>query len=102
MCRSEGASSSQSASQTHEMSRPSAVLSFSTPNRSSCSPSSASVRSTSLAPAGFLTSRIDVGRPPRSSVSARPNAGATARSPAAIASSGAPRARQSAAAPSAL
>ena len=52
------ASSSKSASQIQETSRPSAILSLSTPSRS-CSPgSSASVRSTSLAPAGFLTSRI--------------------------------------------
>ena len=58
-----GASSSQSASQTHDTSRPSAMRSLRMPNRSSPSPSSASVRSTSLAPAGFLTSRMDVGAP---------------------------------------
>ena len=56
--RTRPASSSKSASQIQDTSRPSAMLSLSTPSRS-CSPgSSASVRSTSLAPAGFLTSRI--------------------------------------------
>ena len=71
-------STSQSASHTQETSRPSAMRSLSTPRRSSSPPSSASVRSTSLAPAGFLTSRIEGRRPARSSVSARPKAGATA------------------------
>ena len=97
-----GATVSQSASHTHETSRPSAMRSLRTPKRSSAPPSSASVRRTSFAPAGFLTSRIEVGRPSRSIVSARPKAGSTAPRPAAIVGSSTPSERQSAAAPSAL
>ena len=77
-CTSRGARApaitSKSASHTQEMSRPSAILSLRTAS-TSCSPgSSASVRSTSLAPAGFLTSRIARSRPAICTVSARPNA----------------------------
>ncbi len=62
--RTRSAMNSKSASHTHETSWPSAVRSLSTA-KTSCSPSSsASVRSTSLAPAGFLTSRIASSRPP--------------------------------------
>ena len=39
------------------------------------------MRSTSLAPAGFLTSRIRISRPPTCTVSARPNAAFVACSP---------------------
>ena len=67
-------SSSKSASQIHETSRPSAILSFSAIQRSSAPSSSVSVRSTSFAPAGFFTSRIDTGRPPTGIVSTRPKA----------------------------
>ena len=61
------ASSSKSASQIQETSRPSAMRSFSASQRSmpaaAPSLSSASVRSTSFAPAGFLISRIETGLP---------------------------------------
>src|SRR4051812_3069352 len=101
-CRTRPARTSKSASQTQLTSRPWATLSLRIASRS-CSPgSSGSVRRTSLAPAGFWTSRTDRSRPPSRTVSARPNAGETASSPAATSSSEAPSAMASAAAPSAL
>ena len=57
--RTRPASSSKSASQIQETSRPSAIRSLSASQRSSRPSSSISVRSTSFAPAGFLTSRIE-------------------------------------------
>ena len=68
------ARSSKSASQIQETSRPSAIRSLRASQRSSEPSSSVSVRSTSLAPAGFLTSRIDSSRSPTAIVSTRPNA----------------------------
>ena len=64
--------------------------------RRSCSPGSrTSVRSTSFAPAGFFTSRIDRSRAARRTVSARPKAGATASRPAIdVVERGAERERQ--------
>ena len=62
--RTRPASSSKSASQIQDTSRPSAMLSLSTPSRSWRPGSSVSVRSTSFAPAGFLTSRIRSSRGP--------------------------------------
>ena len=98
----ESASSSKSASQIQETSRPSAIRSLRAIQRSS-SPSPASrrsVRSTSLAPAGFLIRRIESSASSIGIVSTRPNAarislsatpirsGATpSRNPAAIAAS---------------
>ena len=67
-------SSSKSASQIQDTSRPSAIRSLRASQRSSESSSSVSVRSTSLAPAGFLIRRIDSSRPPTAIVSTRPNA----------------------------
>src|SRR5919201_2968119 len=100
--RTRGARISKSASQTQLTSRPSAMLSLRTA-RTSCSPSSkTSVRSTSLAPAGFLTRRIARSRSPTRRVSARPNAGETPSSPPVTSSRLAPSASASAAAPSAL
>ena len=72
--RTRPASTSKSASQIQETSRPSAMRSFSASQRSSPPSSSVSVRSTSFAPAGFLTSRIDTWRPAIGIVSTRPNA----------------------------
>ena len=74
--------SSKSASQTQETSRPSAIRSLraihrSRPSACSRAASSRSVRSTSLAPAGFLISRIETGVPATSIVSTRPNAACT-------------------------
>src|SRR5215211_1022899 len=89
--RTRSAITSKSASQTQLTSRPSATLSFSTA-KTSCSPGSrVSVRSTSLAPAGFFTSRIDRSRPRRRTSSARPKAGETPCRPATTSSSGAQR-----------
>ena len=94
--RTRGARTSKSASQTQETSFPSAVRSLRMPSRS-CSPGSrVSVRRTSLAPAGFFTSRSVSSRSPRRSVSARPNAASTASRPAATSASGAPRVSASA------
>ena len=86
------ARSSKSASQTHEMSRPSAIRSLSATQRSRLgspfeSDSSSRVRSTSFAPAGFLIRRIESSLPATGTVSTRPN---TAR----IASMRARRVRQ--------
>ena len=96
------ASTSKSASQIQETSRPSAMRSFSASHRSIEPPSSVSVRSTSLAPAGFLTSRIDTGRPPTGIVSTRPNTADTPSSPALTHSMGTPSSSAAAVAPSAL
>ena len=90
--RTRPAMTSKSASQTHETSRPSAILSLRTA-RTSCSPgSSASVRRTSLAPAGFFTSRIARSRPAIGTVSARPKAACVDCRPATMSASGAPSA----------
>ena len=79
-----GSRSSKSASQTQEMSRPSAIRSLSAIQRSIPSPaSSLSVRRTSFAPAGFLISRIETGLPATSIVSTRPNTARISASPAA-------------------
>ncbi len=77
--RARPASSSKSASQIHEMSRPSAMPSLSAIQRSSAPSSSVSVRSTSFAPAGFFTSRIASSRPSTWSRSTRPKAAANSR-----------------------
>ena len=100
--RTRPASSSKSASQIQETSRPSAMLSFSASHRSSFPSSSVSVRSTSLAPAGFFTSRIDTGRPSTGIVSTRPNAPPKPSSALFTVSSGAPSSIDSAAAATAL
>ena len=81
--RTRGARTSKSASHTHETSLPSAIRSFSTASTSSSECSSVSVRRISLAPAGFLTSRIDSSTSPivRPSSPARPKAAALAARP---------------------
>ena len=103
-------SSSKSASQIHETSRPSAMRSFSAIQRSMPSPasrsrassSSARVRSTSLAPAGFLISRIETGLPATSIVSTRPNTARIDSRPERISSSETPERRPAVIAASAL
>ena len=77
------ASSSKSASHIQETSRPSAVRSLRIASTSSSPGSSASVRRISLAPAGFLISRIDSSVAPIRTRSARPNAAVTPPRPAA-------------------
>ena len=64
--------------------------------------SSASVRSTSFAPAGFLTSRMRVSRPATVTVSARPKAALVLSRPATMSASDIPKATPRAAAASAL
>ena len=68
------ASTSKSASQIHEMSRPSAIRSLRASQRSWRPSSSVRVRRTSFAPAGFLISRMETLRPSMGIVSTRPNA----------------------------
>ena len=102
--RTRPASSSKSASQTQETSRPSAIRSLSAIQRSigSRSASRPSVRRTSLAPAGFLISRIETGTPPTSIVSTRPKAARISPSAVAIRSGATPRRSAAATAASAL
>ncbi len=101
-CRTRPASTSKSASQIHEMSRPSAMLSLRAIHRSRSPSSSVSVRSTSFAPAGFLISRIDSFLPSIGIVSTRPNAPAKPSSASPTVASGTPSSRTVAAAATAL
>ena len=90
------AKSSKSASQIQETSRPSAMRSLSAIQRSrppSSPASSFSVRRTSLAPAGFLISRIETGTPATSIVSTRPKAACISPRAVTIRSGATPRLR---------
>src|SRR5512132_3919214 len=95
-------SGSQSTSQIHETSRPSAIASFSASTASLGAPPATSVRTASFAPAGFFTSSTSRRLSPIGIRSKRPNAAPKRSSPAAASSSVDPRAVASEAAASAL
>ena len=97
-------SSSKSASQIQETSRPSAIRSLSAIQRSipPFDDSSVRVLSTSLAPAGFLIRRIETGLPETSIVSTRPKTACMDSSPSRISSSEIPERSAAATAASAL
>src|SRR6185369_1388782 len=91
----EPTSGSKSTSQIHETSRPSAISSFSAASRRTGAPASTSVRTTSFAPAGFLTRRSRTVRSPAVMRSKRPNAARKRANPASTSFSPAPRTRES-------
>jgi hypothetical protein len=96
------ASSSKSASQIQETSRPSAIPSFSAIQRSTWPSSSVSVRRTSFAPAGFLTSSSATSRSATRRRSTRPKTATAPDNPVRMSSAPTPSATAAAAAPSAL